>query len=195
MSMTPTSPLPLPNVTLVLIETGIEELSRLALRDTLDQVSPFEMQIFAENPAAFAFEGITFFHIIPPLKSIQDYNNILWYEVPKQVQTSHFLTIQWDGWVINKESWTNDFLNYDYIGAVWPWYKENRVGNGGFSLRSTKLMKYLGKYSYMPGIQEDDTLCRECKLKHLDKIASLVGAGILLGNETLPISSPESTIG
>ena len=161
MSMTLTSPLLLPNVTLVLIETGIEKLSLMALKDTLNLISPMELQLFTDDPIPFAvFPGITFAHKIPPLKSIQDYNNILWHEVPKQVRTSHFLVIQWDGWVINKESWTDDFLNYDYIGAVWPWHKENRVGNGGFSLRSTELMLWMGKH-YQPSELEDNSLCRE----------------------------------
>ena len=34
------------------------------------------------------------------------------------------------------EAWTDDFFNYDYIGATWD---DGVVGNGGFSWRSRKL--------------------------------------------------------
>lgn len=68
---------------------------------------------------------------------------------------SHVLIHQWDSCVINTELWTDDFLNYDYIGAPWPFflnyhneinfdgYKSNvLIGNGGFSLRSSAFIKY-----------------------------------------------------
>jgi hypothetical protein len=57
--------------------------------------------------------------------------------------------VQADGFVIHPESWTDEFLDYDYIGAPWPLRKDayvdpfgvhQRVGNGGFSLRSRKLL-------------------------------------------------------
>jgi hypothetical protein len=41
-------------------------------------------------------------------------------------------------------NWDMDFLNYDYIGAPWGNCDESvAVGNGGFSLRSRKLMEVL----------------------------------------------------
>lgn len=37
--------------------------------------------------------------------------------------------------------WDPTFLDYDYIGAPWPHFPEGmRVGNGGFSLRSRRLI-------------------------------------------------------
>jgi hypothetical protein len=46
------------------------------------------------------------------------------------------LIIHADGFAVNKSAWTDEFLNYDYIGAVW---NDGYLGNGGFSLRSRKL--------------------------------------------------------
>ena len=66
------------------------------------------------------------------------------------VDTDYVLTIQSDGFVINPNYWSCDFLNYDYIGAPWPWREQGfvtpfgehiSVGNGGFSLRSKKLLE------------------------------------------------------
>jgi hypothetical protein len=82
------------------------------------------------------------------------------------------LSIQWDGYVVNPDAWTNDFLQYDYIGAKWPWHKDGRnVGNGGFCLRSRKLMQSLAELvSFgeieLPGKRpEDDYVCRQLRPK------------------------------
>lgn len=59
----------------------------------------------------------------------------------KDIHTSHVLVMQYDGYVIDGSRWDSDWLNYDYIGAPWPWHPAGRqVGNGGFSLRSKRLM-------------------------------------------------------
>lgn len=63
----------------------------------------------------------------------------------EHIDTKFVLIIQHDGFVLNGDNWDNEFLNYDYIGA--PWSVEAtqrphaRVGNGGFSLRSRKLLE------------------------------------------------------
>jgi hypothetical protein len=60
--------------------------------------------------------------------------------IPKIVDTDFNLLIQADGYAVNANAWTDDFYNYDYIGALWPNEAEGRnVGNGGFSWRSKKL--------------------------------------------------------
>ncbi len=78
---------------------------------------------------------------IDPIKSIEQYSQFVVKQLYKFVNTTHVLIIQHDGFILNPFSWTYDFLKYDYIGAPW-WYKDNyNVGNGGFSLRSRKLME------------------------------------------------------
>ena len=77
--------------------------------------------------------------------------------------------------------WDPKFLNYDYIGALWPHYKENQVGNGGFSLRSKKLLESSRKLieenpDYNLPLIEDDYICREKRLdleKNSKKIDSI----------------------
>jgi len=46
------------------------------------------------------------------------------------------LIIHSDGYAVNPDAWTDEFLNYDYIGAMW---EDGGMGNGGFTLRSRKL--------------------------------------------------------
>lgn len=86
----------------------------------------------------------------PEIRDIMDFNILMFRNVGKFVETSHALFCQDHAFVTNPELWDNDWLQYDYIGAPWP-IRENsyiddngervRVGNGGFSLRSSKLMQ------------------------------------------------------
>lgn len=85
------------------------------------------------------------------------YNNFILTKLYDYIETDYCLVIQWDGFILNPDNWDDEFLNYDYIGSVWHdsdiknsvWVydgvKKNGnyslVGNGGFSLRSKKLLK------------------------------------------------------
>lgn len=70
---------------------------------------------------------------------VKEYNNITMRLCPMHVDTDFNFIIHADGYAVNPDAWTNDFLKYDYIGARWIMYNRNNVGNGGFSLRSRKL--------------------------------------------------------
>jgi hypothetical protein len=59
------------------------------------------------------------------------------------------ICMQWDSCIIDNSKWTEDFFNYDYIGAVWQNAFVNRVGNGGFSLRSQKFLEESAKLDYI----------------------------------------------
>jgi len=81
------------------------------------------------------------------LNSIDAYNWFMVFELAKYIETDFALVVQHDGYVLRPDLWRDDFLNYDYIGAPWPKNsffdgrgREVRVGNGGFSLRSNKLL-------------------------------------------------------
>jgi hypothetical protein len=69
--------------------------------------------------------------------------------------------IQWDGFVINSANWLPEFLDYDYVGAVWPWQPPGyQVGNGGFSLRSRKLLRALQDPRVISHHPEDLAICQ-----------------------------------
>lgn len=86
-------------------------------------------------------------YLTPQLGSSDGYSRYVLYELTKHIDTPYCLLVQHDGYVTNPEAWTDEFLEYDYIGAPWPpatHYTprgvEVRVGNGGFSLRSKRLL-------------------------------------------------------
>ena len=86
----------------------------------------------------------------PLLKNIgypKDWSEFMIYKLRDFIDTEFALFIHHDGFVVHPESWTDEFLQYDYIGAPWPdkmfvddFGEIIRVGNGGFSLRSKKLL-------------------------------------------------------
>ncbi|MEO6523835.1 MAG: DUF5672 family protein [Mucilaginibacter sp.] len=79
--------------------------------------------------------------LTPPINNVEQYSRFVLKESYKYITTTHCLIVQSDGYVVNPEAWQDSWLQYDYIGAPW-WYKdEYNVGNGGFSLRSKRLLE------------------------------------------------------
>ena len=85
---------------------------------------------------------------INKIKNRNDYNKFIIYDLYKYVDSERVMIIQWGGFPINSKHWSEEFLNYDYIGA--PWFFESliykhKVGNGGFSIRSKRLCEFTAK--------------------------------------------------
>jgi len=118
---------------------------------------------------------------ISPLTSMSKYNYFLLNNLPDYIEEDHILIVQHDGTIVYQEMWSDEFLNYDYIGAPWPKRIVNNliflteemkrdpykylVGNGGFCLRSKDLCEYVKKYklispiSYEKVVFEDQFIC------------------------------------
>lgn len=144
------------DVTLVCIDDIAHALAAQALRDCIREIEFGSVQTWSSRRLIMSAD-----HHQCEVRSLNDYNRILWYEVPKEIKTSHFLVIQYDGWIISPETWNPDWLGLDYIGAPW-WHYGLNVGNGGFSLRSTQLAQFLAEHQsvFEVGSPEDDVLCR-----------------------------------
>lgn len=82
---------------------------------------------------------------INPILNLADYSDFMLKKLKHYVDSEFCLCIQNDGFIVRPDLWDDEFLNYDYIGSPWPenWPQSyiNRVGNGGFSLRSKKLLE------------------------------------------------------
>lgn len=97
------------------------------------------------------------------LGSKEAYSKFILKELHKYITTDYALIVQHDGYVRNPEAWNPAFLEYDYIGATW-WYKDgHNVGNGGFSLRSRKLLQLSADLPTSKTHPEDETICRDCR--------------------------------
>lgn len=108
------------------------------------------------------------------IKSIDDWNYKIIYELHNYVQTDYAMLVHADGYVINPDAWRDEFLDYDYIGAPWPLPRDNysyrtpggeliRVGNS-VSLRSKKILELPSRLGlewkpYYGNTNEDGFLC------------------------------------
>ena len=104
------------------------------------------------------YEGII---PIKHLGSTAEYSKFIIEELDQYVDTPNVLIIQYDGFILNKDAWMDEFLEYDYVGAPWlinKWSVETFkipkdlvgkevVGNGGFCMRSKKLLSLSAKLS------------------------------------------------
>lgn len=94
--------------------------------------------------------------------SIEDLSRfMLQGRIAYDLRTSHVLMVQWDSWVVDSSYWTDEFLEYDYIGAPWGTLAKHRVGNGGFSLRSKRLLQWLANRQLPRSHPEDNVICWE----------------------------------
>ena len=103
------------------------------------------------------------------IKSVRDYSRFMLAELPELIDTPFVLIVQWDGFIIDPTAWNEKFLEFDYIGAVWPQFKDTyRVGNGGFSLRSKKLLLAVASLDIESDSAEDLFICRTAR-RHLEE--------------------------
>lgn len=74
------------------------------------------------------------------INSIRDYNQFNLKHLNDYIDTEFVMVAEHDGFILNPNAWTDDFLKYDYIGAPFLVDGVQLVGNGGFSIRSKKLL-------------------------------------------------------
>lgn len=80
---------------------------------------------------------------IPALTSLTAYSVFMLTSLHKYIDTEHVLVVQRDGWVLNADAWDPAWLKLDYIGPIFMQY--DRVGSGGFSLRSKRIMEHAAR--------------------------------------------------
>lgn len=98
---------------------------------------------------------------IAPLRSSAAYSDFLLSRLSDHVATTHCLVVQWDGHLLDAGRWQDAFLDYDYIGASWPQFDDGHdVGNGGFSVRSRRLMELCRDPAFVPVHPEDVAIGR-----------------------------------
>ena len=95
-------------------------------------------------------EGIEVIKI--PKLDYKGYNEFVAMTLWQYVAADFALLVQNDSWILDGKKWDDRWLMFDYIGAGWPIPEDNttyrtpsgrlvRVGNGGFSLRSRRLLR------------------------------------------------------
>lgn len=154
----------LSNVTIVAVSSVALEATVAALERSLRQARFGRAVLLSDTrPPASASRAIEW-RKIPRIESRSDYSKFMLRHLAEHVETSHALCVQWDGFVLDGEAWDPRFLEFDYIGAVWPQFADGyNVGNGGFSLRSKRLLEACRDLPFDGSQPEDVVISRLCR--------------------------------
>jgi len=150
--------IPLPDVTLVIVDCVDYARARMSFEHNMSICDFGDAKLLTD-----ADINDPFVHRIPSIRSIEHYSRFMIEELTHHFDTPHVLVAQWDGFIWNPALWSDEFLNYDYVGAPWPSQilqkgvpKNFTVGNGGFSLRSKRLQDFLStEKGLIPHAAED----------------------------------------
>lgn len=145
--------------TVCVIDTQTHALAARAMRLTLAALDCADALFLSDTGADTGGAR----HVpIAPLAGRADYSRFVMKELLPHIATEHVLLIQWDGYVVNPDAWSGDFLRHDYIGARWGFHQDAHcVGNGGFSLRSRRLLDALQDPDIERFEPEDVMICRD----------------------------------
>jgi hypothetical protein len=159
------SPRPsLPEVTLVAVTSVALEATVAAILKSIQEVDFGNVLLLSDSPPPTGTDPSIRWERIEHLGSRADYSRFMLRELAARIETTHALCIQWDGYVLQGEAWDPRFLDYDYIGAVWPQFSDGfNVGNGGFSLRSKRLLEECTRLSFDGSEVEDLIISRRCR--------------------------------
>ena len=165
--------LSLPNITLVAASSVDLEATELALRISSHDIKFGAIKFLCSEPFNVSDPKIKIESI--PRMDLVGYSKFILNDLHRYVDTEYCLVVQSDGFVLNANFWDSSFLNYDYIGAPWPQklflqpgnaeldMHRNCIGNGGFSLRSKKLLLETAKIDFnsltFPTKSEDLIIC------------------------------------
>ena len=141
----------LDNTTLISIVGNPKHLkfTKIAMNHCLSQVDfKKTLLLYCEDDDEFDTRKI-------PYLDLAMYNQLCVEELTNYIETDFCLVVQWDGFIIDTNYWTEDFLNYDYIGSPWASWGFT-VGNGGFSLRSKKYLDISSKKKYISNTHLQD---------------------------------------
>lgn len=152
--------LDLEDVTLCCVDTRDPDLAIGALRRCMRGIKYAEVLLFTRRARVLQpTDGIRL--IEAEINSISEYSSFMLRGLVPHLHTSHLLVVQWDGFVIDPSRWDRAFLECDYIGAPWrDLPDELAVGNGGFSLRSRRLLHALLDPDVQVSHPEDLSICK-----------------------------------
>ena len=173
----------LSQITLVCIE-GTEKENNIrdavnALKISSSVLSFKEIIILSPTPPVELPDNIKYYKINK--LTWVEYNQFVVSELHKYINTEYCLLIQSDGFILNPHLWDDRFLEYDYIGHAFNFIKcpfqikgvdeqvvakkgvqgLNRVGNGGFSFRSKKLLNATAEIPHKCEKGEDAFICND----------------------------------
>ena len=174
------SKIQLPQVTLIAISSVEIQQTVNSLKYSMRGIDfgevVFVTHDYALDEIKTDLSGVTIHHV-NRINSKDQFSRYCVYELPRFVNTDYMILSAWDSAIVHPEQWTDEFLEYDWVGPLWTeehGYRDKngnqvRVGNG-HSLRSKKLINLASKLDlpwepftnngqHSPGYWEDAWIC------------------------------------
>lgn len=153
--------LQLPGVALVAVTSVAIDATARAVSRSMEGVEFAQAIWFSDQAPPALLAGRVIWRKIERLTSRAAYSQFMLRGLGQWVETPHILTVQWDGFVTDPNAWDPTCLDYDFVGAPWPHFGPQAVvGNGGFSLRSKRLLDALEQLPIKHDEPEDVAICR-----------------------------------
>ena len=149
------------SIAIAIVDTMQHTLAANALYNSLSGFQFDQVLIYSNIQSHWGHHQI---NLIEPIHNINEYNEIIIQQLPRDLLCDFVLIIQYDGFIINPHLFDPIFLNFDYIGAPWFHLDQYNVGNGGFSLRSKKLINFVSQLSALDyNVPEDMLICQNLR--------------------------------
>lgn len=174
--------LKLENVTLIALTSVRIPQTIKALEYSYREIKFAEVKIVSDKKPDNLPSGIIH-EYCSKMSDIEEWNYAAIYELGKHVNTEFAILIHDDGFIVNPSSWKKEFLEYDYIGAPWPFPLDDysyrdingeiiRQGNS-VSLRSKKLIDLPNKLNlewkaFHGFTNEDGFICVNYRHKYIE---------------------------
>lgn len=153
------------SLTLITVTNIYHDLAKFAIEQTLSCVPIDDIIVFSDKQLQLSCAHK---HVmLPETFGRADYGKFICKELVNYIKSDHVMVVQYDGMAVRPQFWTDDYLDFDYIGGVFAhhipalkscyqyldptiyqnagWYQDSNyvTGNGGFSIRSRKLLEAL----------------------------------------------------
>jgi len=150
--------LKLPNVTLIAVAGNKQAETVASMYKSMAKVD-FGACVLITNIDLKA-SGIDVINV-GGLEDWHQYNRFIIKELYKYFVTDYCLICQWDSWVLDADQWSDEFYDYDIIGAPGLYTDGRNNLNGGFSVRSRHFQERIAKDKMIEITSpEDEVLCR-----------------------------------
>lgn len=151
----------LPDITLCCIDCVTPRLAMRALRQSLGQCAFGAALLLTDADIS---DDQVQVRRIAAINDKRGYSAFVLKHLLPHIATDFALLVQWDGYVVDGTRWEDGFRAVDYIGAPWSWRPAGQqLGNGGFSLRSRRLLAILAGPEVPVGHPEDALICRSLR--------------------------------
>lgn len=156
----------LDRITLVCVDTANHQKAIDSLKKCMTLCKFRKVKFFSDqNLGELGFESI----LIDKINSKEEYSHWIVKKLYQHIDTDFVLVVQHDSWILDPHAWTDQFFDYDYIGAPWLYPDSRNIGNGGFSLRSRKLQEILGTDPFIEIVSPEDEIIGRLYRDYLEK--------------------------